>query len=984
MKYPLQDDGLWLPGEDDVEPSRRTFLKLAGFGVASAGLAGCSRAPSEEALVPAYPEVLTTAGLPYSVATACGGCSAACGILARCRDGRPIKVEGNPEDPRTEGGLCATGQGQILELYDGLRPRGPQEKGKPSSWIKANEALAPLRSTGRVRILTGTITSPSTRSWIERYLSGCKDGAHVEIDAISSSAALDAHARTHGERALPTPRLDRARVVACFGADPLGTGLNPVEHTRAWSKARRPESGPLSQWWQFEATQSLTGGAADRRLRLAPWEYAGALAYLVEALATRAGRSVAHGAPEDVPHAEALEELAEALWSARGEALVLVGGNDLTSQLLANHANDLLDAYGNTLDWNRSCLARRGDDSAAAELAEELAAGSVDLLIVEGCNPAYERPDLAPHLREARTLVVCSMGRNETTALADWHLPTPHALEAWGDEEAETGILTLRQPTLPLLFDGRTLRSILAGWCGVEQEDRELVEEHLRSQVYPRTDAGIPFDKWLADVRQLGVVVLPAEGRSLSFEAPTVQVAPPERDPSLLGVVLYEKVGLRSGAHAHNPWLQELPDPISRITWDNYACLSPERAAKLGLAEGEIVRLEAEGVKPLELPVHVQPGQHDDIVAVALGYGRAGTDRFAGLDPEWIEGRATIHAGETIGVAASPWLAWVGGRQRTDTREARLVPTGASVQLADIQDYNRLELPAALAPKGAEVRDNIRLADADGHLFEHGEHHPAAPAELWPEDHPRPGHRWAMAIDLSACTGCSACVVSCQAENNVPVVGRDEVRRHREMHWIRVDRYYRGEDDDMALSYQPMMCHHCDNAPCEAVCPVLATVHSSEGLNQQVYNRCVGTRYCANTCPYKVRRFNWFEYRRDDATANHALNPDVVVRDRGVMEKCSFCAQRIAQAKAAARREGRPIQDGEIRTACQQSCPAEAIVFGDLADPDSAITRAMENGRTYKVLEELNIKPSVAYLAEARHHHPASPLSEKAEAPDVH
>jgi Fe-S-cluster-containing dehydrogenase component len=982
---------IWLPGED-VGTSRRTFLRLAGFGVASAGLAGCSRSPARAALIAPHAQTATTPGVPYWVATTCEGCSAGCGVLARCRDGRPIKLEGNPSDSLSGGGLCAVGQGQVLSLYDALRPKGPAQGEQARTWTEADAALqaelTPLRSGGKLRLLSGTITSPSTRAWIERFLANFADGEHIEVDPCSWSAGLEAHARTHGVRALPHLRLDRARVVGSFGADPLGTGLSPVEHAAAWARGRKPEAGPLSKWWQFEALTSLTGGVSDRRLRLAPWQTRSALAGLVDALGKLAGTSTSvDGALAEAPHAEALRELAAELWQARGQAVVLVGGNDLQAWLLCNLANELLGAYGELLDLAYPSLQARGDDDAARTLARELGSGEVDFMLVAGLNPAYERPDLAPYLAQAGTLVVTSMAKDETSALAHWHLPEPHPLESWGDAEPVAGQFALRQPTVPRLFNGRTLRATLAKWSGDPRGERELVEAHLAAEVHPRVAPEVPFETFLIQTRRDGWVSAPATGAaSPSFDPSAVQAPTPVAPPAELGLVLYEKVGLRTGAHAQNPWLQELPDPISRITWDNYACLSPTRAETLDLEEGDLVRLStAELESTLELPVHVQPGQHDDVVAVALGYGRLGTDRFANIGPDWLEGHPTVAKGGTIGVSAADWLDADGDHLRRDTRAVSLTRAKGQVKLACLQDYHRLELPAHLAPKGAEVRDNLRLADAEGQMLGHGGHHGTGEnVDLWPDDHPRPGHAWAMTIDLSACTGCSACVVGCQVENNVPVVGRDEVARHREMHWIRLDRYYRGDDDSLAVSHQPMLCQHCDNAPCEAVCPVLATVHSSEGLNQQIYNRCVGTRYCANTCPYKVRRFNWFEYPRDDETANHALNPDVVVRERGVMEKCSFCAQRIQEAKGAARREGRPIADGEIQTACQQSCPTHAITFGDLSDPESAVSKAMALPRAYRVLEELNVKPSIGYLAEARHQADHGTDHQQPESADAH
>jgi molybdopterin-containing oxidoreductase family iron-sulfur binding subunit len=453
--------------------------------------------------------------------------------------------------------------------------------------------------------------------------------------------------------------------------------------------------------------------------------------------------------------------------------------------------------------------------------------------------------------------------------------------------------------------------------------------------------------------------------------APSV---PPET-PGLT-LVLYPKLSQLDGRHAHNPWLQELPDPVSKVSWDNYACLSPARAETLGVADGDLVRLSVGEGEILELAVLVQRGQHDDVVAVALGYGRIGTDRFAGVGPDWLEGKPTVEAGGVVGVRAANCINLRAGNLRYDVPGLAIEPIGGRRDLASTQDHHTMVVPAHLAPAGGEVRDAVRTAvfadfkhDPE-HALSHGHHFPEA--ELWEDDHDAGGHRWGMAVDLTSCIGCAACAIGCQAENNVPVVGKDEVLRHREMHWMRIDRYFSGEGDDVTAAHQPMFCQQCDNAPCESVCPVLATVHSSEGLNQQVYNRCVGTRYCANTCPYKVRRFNWFDYPREDELANQVLNPDVTVRTRGVMEKCSFCAQRIQEAKSEAIRRGTPLLDGDIQVACQQSCPTRAIEFGDLADPESRVSKLAERRRSYRVLEELNVKPSVNYLARIRNQEPES------------
>jgi molybdopterin-containing oxidoreductase family iron-sulfur binding subunit len=434
-------------------------------------------------------------------------------------------------------------------------------------------------------------------------------------------------------------------------------------------------------------------------------------------------------------------------------------------------------------------------------------------------------------------------------------------------------------------------------------------------------------------------------------------------------LVLYPKVGMPDAGHAYNPWLHELPDPISKVTWDNYACLSPTTAAQLGVSDGDVVFIEAPGTPSLELPAFVQPGQHDQTVALALGYGSVLSARFAGIGPAWLQARPSVGPNGLVGKNASPMAQWVNGSLMLTRIDVRISRNGKHQPLASTQDYNRISVPRQLSLPGQEQRPIIHETTLPEYQKERARkvREPAEPIEdLWPPDHPDGSIHWGMAIDLNACTGCSACVIACQAENNIPVVGKDEVRRNREMHWLRIDRYYSHTDDQVNVAHQPMLCQHCGHAPCEVVCPVLATVHSDEGLNEQAYNRCVGTRYCANNCPYKVRRFNWFEYTHDDLLQNLVLNPDVTVRSRGVMEKCSFCVQRIAEARSEAGGASHLPRDGDVQTACQQSCPAQAIAFGNLKDPNSRVAKLARSGRGYTVLGELNVQPSVTYLALVR------------------
>ncbi|MBL8842667.1 MAG: 4Fe-4S dicluster domain-containing protein [Planctomycetes bacterium] len=996
----IRDEWLGFP-DALAATSRRSFLKLAGFG-ALAATAACSRAPIEKAIPLLIRPESIVPGKSYWIATTCGGCSAGCGVLARCRDGRPQKLEGHPGHPIGRGGLCAAGQAELLSLHDRERLATPLESGRATDLATVDAAisgeLAALRAgAGRVRVLTATETSPSARAAIARFLAGFKDGRHVEWDADSRSAALAAHAATHGLRALPRLRLDGARSIVAIDDDFLGAGVSPVEHTAGRRAARDPAARErFARHVQLESRMTLTGSRADRRVKLAPWEIGAVASALATSLAARAGVPPPAALPpaaEPVERPLAAELLAEVerlageLWEARGAAVVLCGCNDLATQKLVNSANELLGAYGTTLDLHSPSRQRNGDDAALARLRQELAEGAVDLLLVAGCDPVADLPDgeaLAESLKRVPLLIACSTHVDATTALARFALPLPHALEAWDDIEAVSGVVSFRQPIDPPLLAARSLRRTLASWSGDARDDRELVAASYSALVAERGAAAsaATFEQALA----AGFVELPRAGAApvarFDRAAAAVVVAPPPAD-GRLGLLLHRKVAFPLPRHAQNPWLQELPDPVSKVVWDNYAALAPSTAARLGIATGDVVRIEAEpSGAAVELPALVQPGQHGAVVAVALGYGRRGTERFARAGPKWLEGRPTTGANGRVGVAVESLLADVDGCLRGDIRSVKVTRTGRRHELACTQDHHSLSVPEHLAPEGGATRDAVQsvslvaLVERGGHARvahagssdagHDGAQESAADAELWSDDHSGEGPRWGMAIDLAACTGCSACVVGCQAENNVPVVGRDEVRRHREMSWIRIDRYWQGDPEAPTAHHQPMMCQQCGHAPCETVCPVLATVHSSDGLNQQVYNRCVGTRYCANNCPYKVRRFNWFDYPRDAAHANLALNPDVTVRSRGVMEKCSFCVQRILAAKLDARADGRPLADGDVQPACQQSCPAQAIVFGDLRDPDSRVSRLAGHGRAYSVLEELNVRPAVRYLADVR------------------
>jgi len=944
--------------------SRRDFLTLAGFGLAAAA-AACSRGSVQKAIPMLNQPEQMTPGVASYYATTCGGCGAGCALLVKTRDGRPIKIEGNAESAVFGGATCAAGQATVLSLYDDARLKGPLLRGQPAAWADVDAHVsariaAAAAARKRVVLLSRTILGPATRRLVREWSS--RPGfEHVTRDAVSYAALRDATRASFGVDAIPHYRFGGASVIVGIEADFLGAWLSPVEFTREYAGRRRPESGALmSRHVQFESGLSLTGSNADIRVPIAPSEQGLVALALLHRIARRHGGIEVPEVDESSLDAGALDKAADDLWRARGASLVVCGAHDEATQTLVHAINTHLGNIGRTVDLDNVSLQKQGDDAAFARLVEDMADRRVDVLILYGVNPAYDAPDADRFVAamERVPLTVSFADRlDETAARADIVCPDHHFLEAWGDAEPIARVCSLAQPTIAPLFDTRAAQESLLAWQGRTPDFYEYLRAYWRETLFPAQDRYDTFDEFWDRSLHDGVFARsPRPASEHRFDGDCTRAA--------AGVVrehaqtmadarggyhlhLYEPVGVRDGTHANNPWLQELPDPVSKVTWGNYAAIAPALASRLALADGDVVAVEAGGHR-VELPVLVQPGQSAQTISIALGYGRTRAGRVA----------------EGIGVNAYPLAQSIGGRRRYARAGVGLTRTGRRDPLAATQTHHSME--------GREIVKQTTLASFLESPPPGAEAHADMP-NLWAE-HPRGEHNWGMAIDLTSCTGCSACVTACQAENNVPVVGRDEVRRGREMHWIRIDRYYAGSEDAPETLVQPMMCQHCGHAPCEPVCPVLATVHSSDGLNQQVYNRCVGTRYCENNCPYKVRRFNWFEYARNDRfdfnmnspLGEMVLNPDVTVRSRGVMEKCSLCVQRIQAGKLEATREGRAIADGDIQTACQQVCPADAIVFGDLADPSSRVSRLSRQQRRYRVLEELGTRPNVTYLAKVR------------------
>jgi Fe-S-cluster-containing dehydrogenase component/anaerobic selenocysteine-containing dehydrogenase len=980
-------------GDPDFTTTRRSFLKAAGFTFAGAVASSCARAPEVEAIPYVQAPEGIIPGRPVSYATTCGACEARCGLLVTNRDGRPVKIEGNPDHPFSGGSTCAVGQASILGLYDSQRLAYPTKAGQRATWadvdMEITTTLARLKQEGRaVRILTPTVTSPTTAAVIADFLGGFPNARQITYDPISASAVLEAHAQTHGARLMPQYHFDQADVIVSLDADFLSTWVSPLQYTRGYSSKRRMnDASPTKSYHvQIESRMSLTGSNADRRLRVAPGELGHVATHLASKIAQRAGTAFAADGLAASPSDAAIDAIAERLWAGRGRGLVISGSQDVRVQALVNSINQAIGAYGTTVDAARPSYQRAGSDMDLAELRAELGRGEVGALFVLGANPVYDLPDSATLVNDIKRvpLVVSTAERlDETASLAHFVCPDHHYLESWSDAEPVAGLVSLTQPTIQPMHDTRSAIESLSAWAGKPQSALDLVRAHWTGNVYTRRASssdsfGAFWDRTLergaaeAGLRPAPPAARPAGARPAPATATTTFNAgaakpilrPDDIPASGFGLVLHANIGMLDGRHAHNAWLHEMPDPVTKITWDNYASLSPAAAKKLGVVDGDIVRVAADGGPAIDLPAFVQPGQHDAAVAIALGYGRAGTDRFGKIGPPWFEARARP---DVVGVNASAFVTTTDGVRQYSGRAVTVTKTGGRHQLASTQVHHSLSVPGDPEPRPiiqettlAELAGPAGAANGRAGAPEHL-------GDLWPDDHQATGHRWGMAVDLNSCTGCSACVVACQAENNIPVVGQDEVRRNREMHWIRIDRYYSGTDEDPEVAHQPMMCQHCTHAPCETVCPVLATVHSDEGLNEQAYNRCVGTRYCANNCPYKVRRFNWFDYPHEDRLQNLVFNPNVVVRSRGVMEKCTFCVQRIEENKIEARRLGQPLADGAIKTACEQACPAQAIVFGDLHDPNSRVAALAAGKRAYRVLDELNTQPAVRYLKLVRH-----------------
>ncbi|HEX3025175.1 MAG TPA: TAT-variant-translocated molybdopterin oxidoreductase [Chitinophagaceae bacterium] len=969
---------------------RRDFLKYLGFSTAAAAMAASCETPVKKAIPFVNKPEDIVPGVANYYATTFVQDGDAVSVLAKVRDGRPIKIEGNELSPVTGGGTSARVQASVLDLYDTARLRFPLIDGKEVTFEAIDKAVGEAVTGKQIVFLTNTISSPSSKEVINQFLSKYPGSKHIVHDAVSYSGILLANESTFGKKVIPSYRFDNAKVIVSLGADFLGTWISPIEFAKQYAKGKKiNEKKPeMSKHIHFESVASLTGSNADERYLHRPSE-AGAVALgLLNAIN---GQAVS---VSDAKLKGQIEKTAKILAANKGEALVVSGSNDVNVQIVVNAINEALQSNGKTIDWSATYNTRLGIDADFAKLVDDMNAGNVASLFILGANPAYTWYDadkFKTGLKKVGVTVSFNPKNDETTQLCKYVIPDHHYLESWGDAEAKTGYFSFLQPTIAPLFKTRQWQDSLLKWSGSTSDYVTYLKTFWGNKVGGENG----WNKVLQDgvINQAPPMITLVPSYNNSAVAVAIAAIGSVKKGGKIELVLYEKISVGVNG-ASNPWLQELPDPVTRATWDNYVIVSPALAKTLleidltnnGQADAyevkppkKVVKVTVNG-KSVSLPALIIPGTEANTIAIAVGYGRAKEIGKAAEEVgKNVFGFASLN-GSTINFSNAD----VTVEKTDDLYEVALTQTHGQYNTSQ---GNRTEIMKELTLADFKKSPNDILEDREKELAPYGGLKDFEKNGTIYPYYDKPGIHWGMSVDLNTCTGCAACVVACHAENNVAVVGKPEVLRFHDMHWLRIDRYYTGDLENPKVVFQPMMCQHCDNAPCENVCPVAATNHSSEGLNQMTYNRCIGTRYCANNCPYKVRRFNWADYTGSDSFPDNqvgivndvvlnmnddltrmVLNPDVTVRSRGVIEKCSFCVQRLQEGKLKAKKESRPLEDKDIKTACQQSCPTDAIVFGNINNKHSAITLARTDNalRTFYSLEQLHIMPNVNYLAKVR------------------
>jgi len=955
------------------DTSRRDFLKYVGFSTAVASLAACEGPVINSIPYVVKPDDVIPGIADYYATSIADGFDFA-HILVKVREGRPIKIEPNKDS--NNGITNARVQASVLSLYDNNRLRGPLAKGVETDYATLDKdvqaQLAELKAKGaKIVLLSGTAASPSLESLVSQFKEAYGNVEHVIYDAVAEDAALNAFEKMYGTRALPDYYFDKAEVIVSVGADFLGDWQGG-NFGPGYSKGRKPKNGKMSRHIQFESNMTLTGGNADKRIIVKPSEQLQVMSKLYEAIVN--GKSAGTSTPVDDAIARAVAQIKK----AGNNAVVVCGAQDENAQLLALAINNALQSQ--VIDVVATKHVRQGDTKKVNQLIKDMASGSVGAVLIANSNPVYSMPKgdaFAEALKKVSLSVAFSMSTNQTTEASQYVIAAPHYLESWGDVQIKKGHYSLVQPTIQPLFKTRQLEDSLLTWMGSDLSYYDYMKNNWQAGLL----GGGSWNKTLQDgtftVAHQEEATVANEIDLSGASSALAKTAGAEME-----LTVYAKTGLGDGQQANNPWLQELPDPITRTSWDNYLLISRIDAENLGLSNrtvdngalnGDLVNITANGVTINNVPVYVQPGQAAGSVAIAVGYGR--TDLKKDMN---------------VGVNAYPLAE--GAFQSVSIEKT----TGE-------HEFACVQLHHTIMGREEEITKETTLADFVSKPKEEWNHAPVFSldhqevtqdkVDLWEKFDDSLGTKFNLSIDLGTCTGCAACVVACHAENNVPVVGKHEIRVSRDMHWLRIDRYYssdmtvaqgkedgsfgsgdffkaQGEPSDAPeVSFQPVMCQHCNHAPCETVCPVAATSHGRQGQNQMAYNRCIGTRYCANNCPYRVRRFNWFKYANNnefDFNMNNelgkmVLNPDVTVRSRGVMEKCSFCIQKTQSTILNAKKEGREVADGEFSTACSSACPSDALVFGDVNNESSKVAHLSHDDRSFKLLDFVGTKPNVFY-----------------------
>ncbi|MBS1819259.1 MAG: TAT-variant-translocated molybdopterin oxidoreductase [Acidobacteria bacterium] len=942
--------------------TRRTFMKLMGASLALAGVTACTTQPAED-IVPyvRQPEDLVP-GKPMFFATAMTLGGVATGLLVESHEGRPTKVEGNPQHPSSLGAADVFAQASILNLYDPDRVQTLTESGDVTSWPvfittmkAAMAAQAPLNGAG-IRVLTEAVSSPTLAAQISEFVGRFPEAKWHQWEPVGRNNARLGSKLAFGEFVDAQYSIEKADVILSLDADFLASGPGSLAHARQFASRRRVEEGhSMNRLYVAETMPTSTGSRADHRLPLKPSEIEG----LARQIAAGVGvGSASAGSGEAAKWAAAV---AKDLQAHRGTSLVIAGDAQPPAvHALAHAMNQALGNVGQTVTYTRTAEAEPVDQvTSLKDLVADMAAGKVDLLVILGGNPVYTSPadlEFSKALDKVQTRVYLTQFNDETAERCQWVIPEAHFLESWSDARGHDGTAAIVQPLIAPLYGGRSAHEVVAVFSDKpEQTGHDIVKSFWQAEK-PAADFDAQWRRWLHD----GIIPGTAfEPKTVTLAAAAVNTPAPAEGGAGIEIAFRPDPAVFDGRFANNGWLQELPKPITRIVWDNAVIASPATADKLkasnspasrggehGTIESSVVEIKFNG-RTVRGPIFGVPGHPDDCVTVHLGYGRTRAGHI-GNGPGF-----NAYALRTADAL------WAG-------RGAQVTTTDDTFPLACTQYHHLME------GRGMVRAVSLEEFQKNPESVHEGFEAPARTITLYP-DWKYEGYKWGMQIDVNACIGCNACVVACHAENNIAVVGKDQVLRGREMHWLRIDTYHSGNDPNRAdeTYFQPVPCMQCENAPCEVVCPVGATVHSHEGLNDMVYNRCVGTRYCSNNCPYKVRRFNYLLYSDWD-TASYKLgrNPDVSVRSRGVMEKCTYCVQRITVAKIESEKENRRVRDGEIKTACQQTCPTDAIIFGDLNDPNSRVAKLQKEERTYALLAELNTRPRTQYMAAIRNVNP--------------